>query len=69
LDLADLPEVPSVFRPDRHDLIHPLKFLHAFAQDIVQPISRDGREHIEYVPPRSRPSSSAASSAMRREAR
>lgn len=50
LDLADLPPVPSVFDIDHQDLIHPLRFLHEFADDISQPITRDGREHIEYVP-------------------
>lgn len=50
LDLADLPDIPSVFWEGGHQLIHPLRFLHAFAGDIVQPIARDGREHIEYVP-------------------
>ena len=50
LDLADLPEVPSVFEDEGHHRIHPLRFLHAFARDIAKPINRDGREHIEYVP-------------------
>ncbi len=50
LDLAELPPVPSVFDIDRQPLIHSLRFLHAFAADISQPIARDGREHIEYVP-------------------
>lgn len=50
LDLAELPPVPSVFDLDRQSSIHPLRFLHAFAVDISQPIARDGREHIEYVP-------------------
>lgn len=50
LDLAELPQIPSVFDVDRHELIHPLRFLHAFAADISQPIARDGREHIDYVP-------------------
>lgn len=50
LNLADLPTVPSVFDIDHHDTIHSLRFLHAFARDISQPIARDGREHIEYVP-------------------
>jgi hypothetical protein len=49
LDLVDLPPIPSVFE-DRHQLIHPLRFLHAFSSDIAKPIVRDGREHIEYVP-------------------
>ncbi len=50
LDLADLPDIPSVFNEEGHPRIHPLRFLNAFAHDIVQPIARDGREHIEYVP-------------------
>lgn len=50
LDLADLPDIPSVFEEDGHHRIHPLRFLHAFAGDIAKPIARDGREHIEYVP-------------------
>lgn len=50
LDLADLPDIPSVFDTARHYLIHPLRFLHAFAKDIAKPIAHDGREHIEYVP-------------------
>ena len=50
LDIADLPEIPSVFDTERHCLIHSLRFLHAFADDISKPITRDGREHIEYVP-------------------
>ncbi|RQW46132.1 HEPN-associated N-terminal domain-containing protein [Novosphingobium sp. LASN5T] len=50
LDLADLPDIPSVFDAKARKLIHPLRFLHAFARDLVQQIARDGREHIEYVP-------------------
>lgn len=50
LDLAELPPVPSVFDMARQGMIHSLRFLHAFAVDISQPIARDGREHIEYVP-------------------
>lgn len=50
LDIADLPDIPSVFDSERHYLIHPLRFLHEFAEDIAKPIAHDGREHIEYVP-------------------
>lgn len=50
LNLADLPSIPSVFDDEGRSLIHPLRFLHAFASDIANPIARDGREHIEYVP-------------------
>lgn len=50
LDLASLPAMPSVYDTDRHYLIHPMRFLGDFAEDIAKPIARDGREHIEYVP-------------------
>ncbi|MEL6540276.1 MAG: HEPN-associated N-terminal domain-containing protein [Pseudomonadota bacterium] len=50
LNLAELPFVPSVFDQTKNGLIHPLRFLHGFANDIAAPIKRDGYEHIEYVP-------------------
>lgn len=50
LDLANLPEIPSIYDGERNYLIHALSFLHSFAYDISRPIKRDGREHIEYVP-------------------
>lgn len=50
LDLAELPDIPSVFADETRQYIHPLRFLHAFAADLVKRIARDGREHIEYVP-------------------
>ncbi len=50
LDLTNLPLVPSIFdgdnRHDRDDIV----FLRSFVHDLVQPIERDGREHIDYVP-------------------
>lgn len=50
LDLANLPGIPSIYDEENNYLIHPLRFLDSFAQDISRPIERDGREHIEYVP-------------------
>lgn len=50
LNLADLPDLPSVFDATRRQAIHSLRFLRGFARDMSQPIERDGREHIEYVP-------------------
>lgn len=50
LDLANLPEPPSIYDEEGNYLIHALSFLHSFAYDISRPIKRDGREHIEYVP-------------------
>lgn len=50
LDLADLPDIPSVFAEDTRHMIHPMRFLHEFAADLVKRIARDGCEHIDYVP-------------------
>jgi len=50
LDLGSLPAIPSVFDADGRHLIQPLLFFHGFATDIAKPISRNGKEHIEYVP-------------------
>jgi hypothetical protein len=50
LDLTSLPNIPSLFDEGRaHDRM-PLIFLHGFTDDTVKPVTRDGREHYEYVP-------------------
>jgi hypothetical protein len=51
LDLVHLPQVPSIFDSDEANLNRAaLGFLHEFVFDLTQPIEKDGREHIEYVP-------------------
>ncbi len=50
LDLSNIPEPPSVFDTEGQHLIRPLRFLRSFAADISKPVSRNGCEHIEYVP-------------------
>ncbi len=50
LDLADMPPVPSFFDMTQVDLRDELIFMAEFVRDMSQPIERDGREHIEYVP-------------------
>lgn len=50
LDLTMLPDIPSVFDARKRHLIRALRFAHSFTADLVEPIPRDGREHIEYVP-------------------
>lgn len=54
LDLANLPDVPSLFYeiPDsmEYNPRRVLQFLHHVSWEISQPVARDGREHIEYVP-------------------
>jgi len=54
LDLAELPETPSIFYevPDsmEYDPRQNLIFLHHIAREISRPIARDDRVHVEYVP-------------------
>lgn len=50
LDLTKLPTLPSVFDKDETDTREILIFLNGFINAISEPIKRDGREHIEYVP-------------------
>ncbi len=50
LDLTHLPAEPSIFdearRPERESLL----FLERFVEEISQPVRKDAREHIDYVP-------------------
>lgn len=50
LDLVDIPDVPSFFNKEAVDISADLIFLRNFADDLSEPIQRDGQEHIEYVP-------------------
>jgi hypothetical protein len=50
LDLADLPPVPGFFSLAARLERLTLGFLHQFAEMIVQPVARDDRAHIEYLP-------------------
>ena len=50
VNLASLPEVPSVFDPEGREHYYELKFLHEFTRDLSESVVLDGREHIEYVP-------------------
>jgi hypothetical protein len=50
LDLASMPEPPSIFDAERRNLRRPLYFLTAFAEEISKPLGEQGREHIDYVP-------------------
>jgi hypothetical protein len=50
LDLATMPEPPSIFDAENRALRRPLFFLAAFADDISKPLGAQGREHIDYVP-------------------
>ena len=50
LDLRDLPPVPGVFSEATRIDALTLRFLHQFANDIMQPVARDSRVHIDYLP-------------------
>jgi hypothetical protein len=51
LNLTKLPATPSIFDGDEANLDRAaIGFLHDFVDDLTKPISKDGREHIEYVP-------------------
>jgi hypothetical protein len=50
VDLTRLPQLPSIFATERRAERDHLLFLRAFIDELRQPIARDGREHIEYVP-------------------
>lgn len=54
LNLYNLPPTPSLFAeiPDSlaYDPRKALQFLQHISREISQPVTRDGREHIEYVP-------------------
>ena len=50
IDFSVLPNVPSIFEPDLYESRHNRYFLHAFINDLIAPVSKDGREHVDYVP-------------------
>lgn len=50
LDLRKLPDVPGIFSDaTRFDRLS-LRFLHHFKDDIMRPVARDNRTHIDYLP-------------------
>lgn len=50
LDLRDLPPVPGVFSDASREQAHTLRFMKAFAADIMKPVARDSQVHIDYLP-------------------
>lgn len=50
LDLTAFPDIPSIFDEVHADQRQVLLFLHRFVHAITQPVLRDGREHVDYVP-------------------
>jgi hypothetical protein len=49
-ELERIPDEPSLFDVGRRHSRAPIRFLHRFADTLAQPVSRDGAEHIDYVP-------------------
>ena len=50
LDLRNLPKIPGYFSEvDREDRLA-LRFLHQFSQDVMTPVARDQRVHVDYLP-------------------
>lgn len=50
LDLRSLPRVPGIFsEASRHERLT-IRFLHAFTSDIMRPVERDERIHVDYLP-------------------
>lgn len=50
LDLTELPPVPSIFDIQQHSLREEILFLYEFVEDLLKPVAKDGKEHIDYVP-------------------
>lgn len=50
LDLASLPQTPSIFDSANRESWEELTFLSGFVDEITVPIAKDGREHVSYVP-------------------
>jgi len=50
LDLRRLPRVPGLFSDAARDHRLALRFLHHFADDIMTPVARDQRVHVDYLP-------------------
>jgi hypothetical protein len=50
VNLAGLPPIPGLFGNASRQERLTIKFLHDFRQDIEQPVARDKRAHIDYLP-------------------
>jgi len=50
IDFSKLPPLPSIFDRKRMKKYFLISFLHDLVRDMTEGISRDGKEHIEYVP-------------------
>ena len=50
VDFNKLPKIPSIFEIKDKKKYYLVLFLYSFVRDITQQITKDGKEHTEYVP-------------------
>ncbi|WP_409423774.1 MULTISPECIES: HEPN-associated N-terminal domain-containing protein [unclassified Pseudoalteromonas] len=50
IDFVDLPAMPSIFSESNYETRQHLSFLKPLVNELTLPVSKDGREHVEYVP-------------------
>ncbi|KGK03157.1 MULTISPECIES: HEPN-associated N-terminal domain-containing protein [unclassified Pseudoalteromonas] len=50
IDFVNLPAIPSVFSEGAYETRQNLSFLHSLVKELTLPVSKDGMEHVEYVP-------------------
>lgn len=50
VDFNKLPKIPSIFGIRDKKRYYLVLFLYSFVRDITQQITKDGKEHTEYVP-------------------
>lgn len=50
VDLSSIPPITSLFDKAKWEDFHSIVFLHDFVDNLVKPISRDAKIHLEYVP-------------------
>jgi len=50
IDFVDIPKIPSIFELEKYDARQNMSFLHSFVSELTLPVTKDGREHVEYVP-------------------
>lgn len=50
IDFVNLPPMPSIFDIGKNNERNDLLFLKELKDDLIKPVSKDGMEHVEYVP-------------------
>ena len=50
IDFNQLPKIPSIFNHRKIESYYLIRFLYDLVRDFTKDISKDGKEHIEYVP-------------------